>query len=138
VSRIYIVGSMRNPLIPQIAKTLRQDGHTVFDDWYSPGPDTDEYWRSYEIERGRDYKAALAGHHAQHVFEFDRKWIQWAEVGVLVLPAGRSGHLELGYMIGRGQRGYILLEEHNDRFDVMYQFAHGIASDIEELREMVV
>jgi hypothetical protein len=139
VSKIYIIGSLRNPKIPQIAKALRQDGHHVFDDWFSPGPQCDDEWQNYERQRGRTYKEALEGYHAEHQFGFDLKYIRDAEVGVLVLPAGKSGHMELGYMIGRGQRGYILLEDGEpERYDLMYKFAHGIASDLEELRGMVV
>jgi hypothetical protein len=139
MSRIYIIGSLRNPKIPQIARELRADGHSVFDDWFSPGKECDDEWQAYERSRGRTYKEALEGYHAEHQFSFDLKHIQAAEVGVLVLPAGKSGHLELGYMIGRGQRGYILLEDGEpERFDLMYKFAHGIAESLEELREMVV
>ena len=138
MSSIYLIGSLRNPKIPQIANILRGDGHQVFDDWFSPGPQCDDEWQDYERNRGRSYKEALEGYHAQHQFEFDRKHIMAADIGVLVLPAGRSGHLELGYMIGRGQRGYILLEgPEPDRYDLMYLFAHGIAEDIEQLKEMV-
>jgi hypothetical protein len=139
MTSIYLIGSLRNPKIPQIAKELRSDGHKVFDDWFSPGPQCDDEWQKYERERGRSYLEALEGFHAQHQFEFDRKHIMAAEAGVLVLPAGKSGHLELGWMLGRGQRGYILLEEPNpERFDLMYLFAHGIAEDIEDLRRMVL
>jgi hypothetical protein len=138
MSSIYLIGSLRNPKIPQIAKELRGDGHFVFDDWFSPGPQCDDEWQKYEHERGRSYKEALEGHHAEHQFAFDLKHIRAAEVGVLVLPAGKSGHMELGYMIGRGQRGYILLEEPEPaRYDLMYKFAHGIAETLEELKEMV-
>jgi len=139
MSKIYIIGSLRNSKIPQVARCLRGDGHTVFDDWFSPGPQCDDEWQKYESERGRSYKEALEGYHAEHQFAFDLKHIREAEVGVLVLPAGKSGHMELGYMIGRGQRGYILLEEAEPtRYDLMYKFAHGIALDLEELKEMVV
>jgi hypothetical protein len=139
MSRIYLIGSLRNPKIPQIAKELRADGHYVFDDWFSPGPQTDDEWQNYERARGRSYREALEGWHAQNQFEFDRTHMRAAEIGVLCLPAGKSGHLELGVMIGRGQRGYILLEEPEpERFDLMYLFAYGIAADLDELKGMVV
>lgn len=139
MSVIYLVGSLRNPKIPQIATILRAEGHDVFDDWYSPGHECDEKWKEYEGIRGRTYLEALNGYHAWHQFEFDRTHIHRADIGVLVAPAGRSAHLELGYMIGRGQRGYILLEGEPDpaRWDLMYKFAHGIALDVEQLTEMV-
>jgi hypothetical protein len=139
VSTIYLIGSLRNPKIPQVANILRSAGHDVFDDWYSPGPKCDEEWKNYEQCRGRTYKEALRGYHAEHQFDFDLHHLRRVEIGVLVAPAGRSAHMELGYMIGRGQRGYILMEGEPDpdRWDLMYKFAHGIALDIEELQEMV-
>ena len=137
MSSIYVIGSLRNPKIPQVANILREAGHDVFDDWFSPGRQCDDRWQEYERARGRTYLEALAGYHAEHQFEFDLRHIRRVEVGVLVAPAGKSAHMELGYMIGRGQRGYILLEEEPKRFDLMYKFAHGIALDTDQLLGMV-
>lgn len=134
--KIYLIGSLRNPLIPEIANRIRRStGHEVFDDWFAPGPQADEFWRSYEIQRGRNYLEALEGHAAKNIFDFDKKHIDEADAGVLVLPAGKSGHLELGY-ICRTKPGFILLEETNpERFDIMYQFATGVYGDLETLIE---
>jgi len=52
---------------------------------------------------------------------------------VLVMPAGKSAHLELGYLIGQGKRGYILLEHDSDRWDVMLQFATAVFYNTDEL-----
>ena len=117
----------------QVAKAIRAAGHEVFDDWISAGPTTDDDWRDYELARGRTYIEALEGWHAKNVFEFDHRHIQRADAGVLVCPAGKSAHLELGYMIGRGKRGYILLEENHDRWDIMYGFATGVCGSLEDL-----
>jgi hypothetical protein len=139
MSTIYLIGSLRNAKIPQIGVILRADGHDVFDDWHAGGKEADDEWKRYEQIRGRSYREALGGYPAWHTFDYDRHHIHRCDVGVLVCPAGKSGHLELGYMIGRGQRGYILLEGEPDpdRWDLMYKFAHGIALDVEELQEMV-
>ena len=132
---IYIIGSLRNENIPAISVKLREEtGFEVFDDWFSPGPAADEYWRKYEEARGRNYKQALEGWAGKHVFEFDKHHIDESDIGVLILPAGKSGHLELGYMIGRGKLGYILLDD-PDRWDIMYQFATGIFFNMEDLLE---
>jgi nucleoside 2-deoxyribosyltransferase len=50
-----------------------------------------------------------------------------------MLPAGKSGHLELGYMIGQGKPGYILLDAEHKRWDVMYKFATAVVPTMEEL-----
>ena len=38
------------------------------------------------------------------------------------MPAGKSGHLELGYMIGQGKPCFVFFEEEPERWDVMHQF----------------
>ena len=37
MSKIYLIGSLRNPSIPETAAKLRDAGHEVFDDWFSAG-----------------------------------------------------------------------------------------------------
>src|SRR3990167_3013472 len=123
---IYLIGPLRTPVIPELGRTLRTWGHTVFDDWFGAGPKADDSWQEYETVRGRSYKEALKGLAAEHTFEWDLKHIREADAGVLVLPAGKSAHLELGYMIGRGQRGYVFMPEMPKRWDLMYRLAHGV------------
>lgn len=132
IMKIYLIGSLRNNLIPEIAIKIRNAGFDVFDDWYAPGPEADDYWKSYELVRGRNYLEALEGHAAKQIFDFDKKHLDAAAAAVLVLPCGKSGHLELGYTIGRGKPGFILLDE-PDRWDVMYQFATGLYVELETL-----
>ena len=134
---VYVIGSLRNPCIPQVSKALRDAKHEVFDDWHAAGPEADDCWKRYEQERGRTYIEALSGYAARHVFDFDKLHLDRCDTAVLVLPAGKSGHLELGYMLGKGKRGFVLLEESNDRWDVMYQFATGVAVSLEKLVELI-
>lgn len=124
--KLYLVGSLRNPRVPELANKIRALGYEVFDDWFAAGPEADDKWREYEERRGHTYAEALAGHAATHVFEFDRRHLEQSAVVVLVLPAGRSGHLELGYALGQGSKGYILMDDEPDRWDVMYKFADGV------------
>lgn len=129
---IYLIGSLRNPEVPNIANRIRALGHQVFDDWFAAGPEADDKWREYEISRGRDYLEALNGAAAKNVFAFDKRHLDAADAAVLLLPAGKSGHLELGYVIGSGRRGYVLLDT-SDRWDVMYQFASGVFNNVDDL-----
>jgi len=133
--KIYLIGSLRNPEIPNIANQLRELNIDVFDDWFAAGPRADDHWQEYEIGRGHDYIQALDGHAARHVYEFDRGHLDRSDGGVLALPAGRSGHLELGYLAGQGKRTYIVLGDNYDRFDVMYCFATKVVKNVEELIE---
>jgi hypothetical protein len=129
---LYLIGSLKNAEIPQIAEQLRKAGHTIFDDWHAAGPEADDEWRRYELERGRTYQEALVGWAAKHVFEFDYRHLTRADGAILVLPAGKSAHLEFGWCIGKGKAGYVLMDN-PDRWDVMYQFARGIYFNMEEL-----
>jgi nucleoside 2-deoxyribosyltransferase len=129
---IYLIGSLRNPEVPIIAEKLRAEGYEVFDDWYAAGEFADSAWQAYEIAREHDLKTALAGYASQHVFQYDRSHLDRCSAAVLVLPAGRSGHLELGYVLGQGKPGFILLNEELPRWDVMYAFAQ-VATSLTDL-----
>ena len=136
MSLIYLIGSLRNEKIPEIANELEAEGFEVFDDWFAPGPRADEHWKEYSQARNRNYADALASHAASHIFEFDKRHIDQCDIGVLLMPAGRSGHLELGYLIGQGKPGYILFEEEPERWDIMAQFAF-VAFSLDELVAML-
>lgn len=133
-AKVYLIGSLRNPEIPKIAQKIRELGFDVFDDWYAAGPEADDKWRDYEKVRGHTYKEALSGLAADHVYQFDLKHLNECDIAVLYLPAGKSGHLELGYVIGKGKKGYILLDS-PERWDVMYKFAHGVFQSFTELQD---
>lgn len=124
---------MRNPRIPEYHKTLEHHFDTeVFSDWYAAGPEADDHWKAYEQSIGNDYIAGLSGHAATNVFAFDKKHIDRSQFMVLALPAGKSGHLELGYFLGKGKVGIIQLDDTDVRWDVMYQFASHITLNINE------
>ena len=134
---IYLIGSLRNPEIPKVDSALRADGHTVFSSWFAAGPEADDYWQKYEKGRGLTYREALVDYAAQHVFNFDKHHLERADAVVLVLPAGKSGHLELGWALGRGKKGYILMTQEPERWDVMLAFSDGVVESVEELKEVL-
>lgn len=130
---IYLIGSLRNPNVPQVSEALRRAGVLVFDDWYAAGATADDSWRDYEKARGRTFLDALVtSDAADHVFQFDRSWLKTCDAAVLVLPAGKSAHLELGWMLGQDKPGFILLDN-PDRWDVMYKFATGVSERVSDL-----
>lgn len=136
MAKVYLIGSLKNPRVPEIAEMLRDEDYTVFDDWYAAGPEADDKWQEYEQNRGRTYPLALKGYAANHVYDFDKKHLNSADMGVLITPAGKSGHLELGYLIGQGKPGYILIDgDHPARWDVMYLFAKGVYFAFDDLLE---
>lgn len=136
---IYLVGSLRNPNVPQLANDLRKEGFEVFDDWFAPGPEADDFWKKYSQGRKQTYKEALNSWAGKHIFEFDKYHLDRADIGVMMHPAGKSGHLELGYLIGSGKPGIIYWpdgEPPQDRWDVMIQFARPVFSYNELIEEL--
>ena len=130
---VYLVGSLRNPHVLEVAAALRNAGHEVIEDWYAAGSEADEKWKEYEQGRGRTFVEALDGLAATHVFDFDYRELKRAEAVVLVAPAGKSAHLELGVAIGSGKKGYYLLDSDDIRWDVMLKFCDKVVESVEEL-----
>lgn len=131
--KIYVIGSLGNKKIPKIANQLREAGHEVFDDWFGAGPEADRWWGEYERKhRNHTFPEALKGKFVQHALAFDKKHLEEADAAVLVLPAGKSGHLELGYILGKEKPAFILLASTKTvRYDLMYGLATGVYFSVE-------
>lgn len=138
IKSVYLIGSLRNPDVPQLAERLREAFPSVefFASWYAAGPEADDYWKLYEQERGLTFKEALADHAAQNVINFDKSHLDRCDAAILVGPAGKSAHTELGYMIGQGKPTiyYLPEEPQADRWDVMIGLAGSVAIGRSELQ----
>lgn len=130
---IYLIGSLRNPEVPRVSASLRAAGFHIFDDWFAAGPIADDSWRDYEKARGHTFQQALSGAAAKNVFQFDKTHLDQSDTALLVCPAGKSAHLELGIMLGQGKRGIVYFTGEPERWDVMYQFADAVCFNIDEL-----
>jgi len=135
IKSIYIIGSLRNQEIPLIANLFDNLGIEAFADWWGAGHEADDWWKTYNDDRGIDYFDALKGYAAQNVFQFDKTHLDRCDAALLVLPAGRSGHLELGYTVGRGKPAFILADDKlgKERWDVMYAFVDQVFRNKEEM-----
>ena len=137
--KVYIIGSLRNERVADRAAMLRSlmaPGTIVFDDWLCAGPHADDAWRDHEKARGNSFIEALNEPAAKHVFAFDKHHLLDSDAVVLIAPAGKSAHLELGWSLGKGKPGFILLDD-PERWDVMYQFATAVTDDIAHLANML-
>jgi hypothetical protein len=133
IKSIYVIGSLRNPNIPEVAEAIRaRTGIDVFDDWHAFGPESDDHWQRYETYRGSSYYEALRGRAARNAYSFDKHHLDRSDAAVLVLPAGKSAHLEIGYMVGQGKRTFVLFPEEPERWDVMYQFVDEVFFSLED------
>ena len=134
--RIYVASSWRNTYQPAVVRGLREAGHDVYDFRHpAPGDDgfawaeIDPAWQSWTPAQ---YRAALQHPRAREGFAHDRLALQMADVTVLVLPCGRSAHLELGYAAGVGQRTVVLMLEPYEA-ELMYLLVDRICLTIDEL-----
>ena len=138
---IYVASSWRNAFQPWVVAELRTAGFTVYD-FRNPRPgdfgfswaQVDSAWQSWSPREWRD---ALQHPIAQAGFKSDMDALRAADAVLLVLPCGRSAHLELGWAAGAGKRTGILALEPTDP-DLMVLIcdflALSIPEAIEELR----
>jgi hypothetical protein len=136
MSRIYVASSWRNQYQPDICKALLSAGHQIYDFRNPPGQagfkwqDIEEGWQSWSPQR---YKELLHHHPAiAHGFVADLRGMLWADTCVLVLPCGRSAHLEAGWFAGANRRLIILMLTKEEP-DLMYLFAQDIVFSVDEL-----
>jgi len=141
MTSVYIIGSLRNEEIGDLAENLRLafPDTEFFASWLAAGPEADDYWKSYEQYRGLTFKEALADYAAQNVVDFDKRHLDRCDMAILVGPAGKSAHTELGYMIGSGKPTiyYLPEEPEADRWDVMIGLAGTVAIGVKDLEEAV-
>ena len=74
---------------------------------------------------------------AQKAFAEDKKWIDWSDAVLLVLPAGRSAHLEAGYAVGRGKKLIVYGDFPTGEFDVMYGFANLLTREFDDVLRLL-
>lgn len=135
--RIYVASSWRNPEQPAVVERLIELGHEVYD-FRNPRPgdhgfawsEIDPEWLGWTPRPFRDlldHPIAVAG------FESDFDAMKWADTFVLVLPCGRSAHLEAGWAIGEGKPTALLLREDKFEPELMYRMADLIAVELAEV-----
>ncbi len=110
--KIYVASSWRNAFQPSVVAALREAGHFVYDfrnpSWDDTGfqwSEIDPDWQEWDFS---EYRECLNHPIAKHGFDSDMNAMDKSEACVLVLPCGRSAHLELGWFVGRGRKTCIL------------------------------
>lgn len=150
MKRIYVASSWRNQFQPGVVLTLRSAGHEVYDfrNPISGGPqagrsgllddgfrwsDIDADWQGWDAQA---FRSRVTTHALATVgFEQDMAGLEWADTCVLVLPCGRSAHLEAGWAAGAGKALVILLLGDQLEPELMYRIAQKIVLSVEELIE---
>jgi hypothetical protein len=140
MARIYVASSWRNEQQAAVVQALREAGHQVYD-FKNPAPGNtgfgwsqiDLNWRNWPPEQVRQ---ALKHPVAQAGFKLDHDAMAWADTFVMVLPCGRSAHLELGWACGGGKRTIILMPTQQEP-ELMYLEADYLAFSVPEVLDAV-
>lgn len=133
--RIYIASSWRNNRQPVMVERLRVAGHEVYD-FRNPVPsdrgfhwsDIAEVWKSWGAKEFRD---ALKHPLARQGYASDMAGLRSCDACVLVLPCGRSSHLEMGYAAGMKILTVILLDDGEP--ELMYCMADHLCLTMDEV-----
>lgn len=109
--KIYVASSWDNSQHPAVVEELRRRGHDVYDFRHPKGRNDRSVWEELNVGRDKVYGKTLASlldapmAHARHSEHM--KAMREAEVCILLLPCGRSAHIEAGYMKGLGKTVYV-------------------------------
>lgn len=141
MARIYLASSWRNPHQPLLVNRLRLHGHEVYDfrnppngvkgfAWSEIDPDWQAWSAKKYIELLTTSPIAARG------YMTDFRGMEWADTCVLLLPCGRSAHLEAGWFAGRGKR-LIIVTQDGEEPELMALMANHIVASIPELIDVL-
>ena len=137
---VYVASSWRNKYQQEVVRFLRARALGVYDfqnprdgDKGFAWSEIDPAWQSWD---GRKFRGALQHPLAVKGFQSDFEAMKKCAVCVLVLPSGRSAHLEAGWFVG-ARRPVIVLQLERCEPELMYSMCSGIAVTFDELEQMV-
>ena len=134
--KIYVASSWRNAYQPDVVIALRKVGYEVYD-FRQPKPgnhgfhwsEIDKAWQSWSATQFRE---ALSHPIAESGFDSDMNALEACDICVLVLPCGRSAHLEAGFAAGAGKPTLIYIPEPQEP-ELMYKIADCVCVTLDEL-----
>ena len=138
--KIYVASSWRNQYQPDVVRRLRAAGYDVYDfrnpregdtgfHWSEIDPD----WQSWTPDK---YVVAMQHPIAVAGFKSDFDAMKWADACVLVLPSGRSAHLEAGWFCGQGKPCMVYIPEPIEP-ELMYKLASRICTSMDEVLRLL-
>ena len=104
---VFLTTAWGNPQHPEVVGLLRSAGFVVHD-FAEHGPTLAPWW-GREAVTAEQFMTRLADPPQQSSFRRNFEAMEAADVCVLLLPSGRSAHLELGWFVGRGVPTVVVL-----------------------------
>lgn len=133
--KVYVASSWRNKVQPYVVSRLVAAGHEVYDFRNPPGGDKGFHWHDIDPDwqnwSPELYRNSLSHPLAEQGYLVDHEGMQWADAFVLVMPCGRSAHLELGWAVGSGKKTAILLSDGEP--ELMYKMVDLVAIGSDEI-----
>ncbi len=132
---IYVASSWRNARQPEIVVALRAAGLEVYDfrnpeegdggfHWSDIDPNW-QHWSPSEFINALEHPLARKG------FATDMLALESCDTLVLVMPCGRSAHLEAGFAQGAGRNTAILLSDGEP--ELMYKMVDFVTAEVTAL-----
>ena len=141
--KIYLASSWRNEHQPSVWSDIAKLGHDVYD-FRNPPNRAGFGWEQLGVGDGRDedgqvtvrdWREMIAHPIADEGFLADFTAMCEADAFVLLLPCGRSAHLEAGWAIGRGVPTAIYCPEPRTEPELMVKMASLVTGSWFELTE---
>jgi len=137
--KIYVAGSFNNAdKIRMVAQRLREAGISCY-----VFCDKGEVTEALSVKLRRDFdvtllkpNTALRSDVVQMIGKLNLAALKECDAVVVVLPSGKSAHMEAGFMAGRDRPVWIYGPMTRGEFDAMYVMARGVY-DEHEFKELV-
>lgn len=138
--KIYIASSWRNQHQNSVVLACRSLAHEVYD---FKNPEIGNHGFSW-AQIDHEYKNWTPGYYTHNVlthpiaqsgFKSDMDALNWCDTCILLLPCGRSAHLEAGYCIGQKKETAVFISNEKFEPDLMYLMANLVTENISEVYE---
>lgn len=136
--KIYLASSWKHDGQPALVEALRAAGHAVYD-FRNPAPgkagfawsQIDPDWQTWGL---RQFVENLRSPIAAAAFALDANALRRCDTCILLLPSGRSAHLEAGFAAGQGKNVIVMLSADEPApNELMYLFADALVTDTRTL-----
>jgi hypothetical protein len=135
--RVYVASSWRNSFQQSVVAAIRGIGMEVYDFRHPSEGDYGFSWSQCaskdDLLSPRRFRDVLSLAVPQAAFKKDMTALAGADVTVLVLPCGRSAHLELGWAAGHGQRTIVLFDDPISEPELMYLACTDLCIDLADV-----
>lgn len=138
---IYIASSWRNPYYEDVVKRLKKEGFEVYDFRNPPHGGNGFHWTDIDENAlnwtFKEYEEGLHHPLAERQFAADLEALKASDTCVLVLPCGRSAHIEAGWCAGAGMKVIVYIPEMMEP-ELMYNLFDKVVDNLDDLVETLL